>query len=91
VPNQGLTLLNNRTMREQAAAFAARLLKESGGRLEAIPARAWLSAYGRAIAPDEQERTLGFLRERSAGGDLKDAVTELGLAIFNTNEFIYQQ
>src|SRR6185503_12011445 len=42
VPNQALTLLNNRTMREQAAAFAARLLKETNNRLEGVPAQAWL-------------------------------------------------
>jgi hypothetical protein len=88
VPNQGLTLLNNRTMQEQAAAFADRLLKETGGQLDALPARAWLHAYGRRISHDEQTQALQFLRERR---NAKTAVAELCLAIFNTNEFIYQQ
>jgi hypothetical protein len=93
VPNQALTLLNNRTMREQAAAFAARLLRETKpkGSLETVPARAWLHAYGRPITPEERARSLTFLRDRTASGDAKQALTELCLAIFNTNEFIYQQ
>jgi hypothetical protein len=90
VPSQALTLLNNRTMRDQAAAFAWRLLKESKGNLEAVPARAWLHAYGRPISPEEQEQSLAFLRGRDFAGDSKAALTELCLAIFNTNEFIYQ-
>jgi hypothetical protein len=91
VPNQALTLLNNRSMREQAAAFAARLLKAARGHPEAVLARAWLQAYGRPIAPEERGQALAFLRERSADGDVKGALTELCLALFNTNEFIYQQ
>ena len=83
VPNQALTLMNNRTMQQQAAAFAARLQKETEGNLAEVPARAWLRAYGRPITQEEKSRATAFLRERS--------VAELCLAIFNTNEFIYQQ
>jgi hypothetical protein len=115
VPNQALTMLNNRTMREQAAAFAARVLKEVDGDLEVAPARAWLHAYGRPITEEEGEQAMAFLRERGGGvggagaeseagtgsgagtgagtgtiGDGLGALTELCLAIFNTNEFIYQ-
>lgn len=88
IPNQALTLLNNRTMQQQAAAFAERLLKETGGQLDAVPARAWLHAYGRRIGEDERKQSLAFLASRGGG---KPAVAELCLAIFNTNEFIYQQ
>jgi hypothetical protein len=88
VPNQALTLLNNRTMQEQASAFADRLLEESSGQLDPVPARAWLHAYGRRISDDERAQALAFLRGR---GGAKSAVAELCLAIFNTNEFIYQQ
>jgi hypothetical protein len=91
VPNQGLTLLNNRTMRDQAAAFAARLEKETKGNPEALLARAWLHAYGRSISPEETEQGMTFLRERTAREDAHQALAELCLAIFNTNEFIYQQ
>jgi hypothetical protein len=91
VPNQALTLLNNRTMRQQAAAFAARLVRETNGKLDDAPARAWLHAYGRRITPDERQQALAFIRDRTMNGDAKPALTELCLAIFNTNEFIYQQ
>jgi mono/diheme cytochrome c family protein len=91
VPNQALTLLNNRTIREQASAFADRLLSEAKGDLQAVPARAWLRAYGRPISTEEHAQALAFLRERSANGDAKPAVTELCMAIFNTTEFMYQQ
>jgi hypothetical protein len=88
VPNQALTLMNNRTMREQADAFAERLLRETQGDLAALPARAWLHAYGRSIANDERARVAESLRARA---DTKAAVSDLCLALFNTNEFIYQQ
>jgi hypothetical protein len=100
VPNQCLALLNNRTLHEQAAAFAERLLEETGGKLRAVPDRAWLHAYGRAITDEEQERVDGFLALRlgELNQDSKDdqtaarsALTELCLAIFNTNEFIFIQ
>ena len=88
VPNQALTLMNNRTMREQADAFAERLLRETQGDLAALPARAGLHAYGRPIANDERARVAESLRARA---DTKAAVSDLCLALFNTNEFIYQQ
>jgi hypothetical protein len=91
VPSQALTLLNNRTMREQATAFATRLLKETNNRLDAVPAQAWLHAYGRTISATERNEALAFLKARTVNGDVKPALTELCLAIFNTNEFIYQQ
>ncbi len=92
VPNQALTLLNNGTMRHYAAAFAERLVRDTGGKIDAIPARAWLLAYGRPITAEERSKTLEFIRDRtSASTDLKPALTELCLALFNTNEFIYQQ
>jgi hypothetical protein len=88
VPNQALTLLNNRTMLQQAAAFADRLWQETQGELKAVPARAWQHAYSRRISADEEAQAHAFLRQR--GGD-KRAVADLCLALFNTNEFIYQQ
>jgi hypothetical protein len=88
IPNQALTLMNNRTMREQATAFATRLLRESNGQVAAVPALAWRYAYGRNITDGESADVMSFLKARA---DAKSAVTELCLAIFNTNEFIYLQ
>jgi len=88
IPNQALTLMNNPTMREQAAAFADRLLLETNGQMAAVPARAWRYAFGRGIGRDERNEAMAFLNAR---GGAKAAVTDLCLAIFNTNEFIYLQ
>jgi hypothetical protein len=88
VPNQALTLLNNRTMQEQAAAFAERIWRETNGQLDAVPARAWRYAYSRQISDEERTRAMAFLQRRDGS---QAAVAELCLAIFNTNEFIYQQ
>ncbi len=89
IPNQALTLLNNRTMREQAAAFATRLLRGTNNSLDAVPARAWPLVYSRPISAEELASASAFLRARAA--DPQTAVADLCLALFNTNEFIYQQ
>jgi hypothetical protein len=68
--------------------------KETNAKIEAVPARAWFHAYGRTISDDERARSVAFLRDRMAkheNADPKPAIAELCLAIFNTNEFIYQQ
>ncbi len=89
VPTQALTLLNSPVAREQAAAFAGRLLQECGDDPEKTTARAWLVAFGRPIRPAETERVLRFLRERTADlDDPKAALAELCLTLFNTNEFL---
>jgi hypothetical protein len=43
--------------------------------------RAWQLAFGRPITAAESERAQQFLRERP--------LTDLCLALFNANEFIY--
>jgi hypothetical protein len=96
VPTQALTLLNSPVAREQSAAFARRLLKECGNRLEDVVPRAWLLAFGRPATPMECERALVFLEKRIATAKERDqssppeaALAELCLALFNANEFIY--
>ncbi len=75
VPNQALTLLNNRVTREQAVAFADRLLHETDRSPEAVAARAWLIAYGRKIDSDERDEAVAFLRarEKAAAGQWRPA------------------
>jgi hypothetical protein len=95
VPNQALTLLNNRSAREQAAAFADRLLRETDRTPAGVAERAWLIAYGRKITADERADAVAFLRAREKAAPAtvadarKTAVTELCVALFNTSEFIY--
>jgi len=64
VPTQALTLLNSPLAREQSAAFARRVVGESGVAPEKAVARAWLLAYGRPITKRETERALEFLKAR---------------------------
>ncbi len=91
VPTQALTLLNNGTIATLADAFAGRLLDETGGAAARIPELAWRLAYSRAIRDDERAQVSAFLdtRRTEHGGDLRRAVQELCIAIFNSNEFIF--
>jgi hypothetical protein len=83
VPTQALTLLNSPVAREQAAAFACRLLHECGDKPDAIITRAWHLALGRSPNDAERRRALDFLKGRS------DGVAALCLALFNANEFVF--
>jgi hypothetical protein len=83
VPAQALTLLNSPLAREQSAAFARRLVRECGDDPEKVAARAWLLAFCRPITPTESDRALAFLRKHP------DGLSELCLALFNANEFVY--
>ena len=78
---QALELLNGRLANELAAAFAARLARESGGEPTRMVERASQLALGRAPTP--QEHALGgeFLKEQP--------LREFALALFNLNAFLY--
>jgi hypothetical protein len=92
VANQALSLMNNRGVREQAATFAARLLRETDGTAEAVAGRAWLYVYGRPTTAAELREAMKFLREQEKWNATEDrlaAVAELCAALFNTSEFIY--
>jgi len=92
VPTQALALLNSEAAQGQAREFARRLLREcglqSGGRPKKTLARAWLVAFGRPIAPSERKRAEAFLEARQTLSN-EDALTELCLALFNANEFVF--
>jgi hypothetical protein len=90
VANQALAVMNNRGVRDQAAAFAAKLLRETDGTPEAVAARAWLYMYGRPITRAESREAMRFLNaQQKRSGGLAAAVAELCAALFNTSEFIY--
>jgi hypothetical protein len=81
VPTQALTLLNSPLAREQADAFAGRLLSECGDREANIIDRAWQLSFARLPTPAESRYALDFLKQQPLAG--------LCLALFNANEFIY--
>jgi hypothetical protein len=87
VPAQALALLNSPLAREQAGAFARRLLRECG-KPEEIVGRAWRLAFGRPITPAETERALAFL---GTGTPREAVLAQLCLALFNANEFVYAE
>jgi hypothetical protein len=90
VPTQALALLNSPLAREHSAAFARRLVRETGGDAAKAVGRAWLLAYGRPITSEEAARADRFLKERTrAGGSPGDALAELCLVLFNANEFVF--
>jgi hypothetical protein len=89
VPTQALTLMNSPLAREQAKAFAERLIRECGQDDSKIVESAFLLAFGRPIAESEKARTIDFLHKRTETGSAESAVADLCLALFNTNEFVY--
>ena len=97
VPGQALTLLNSGLTQDLARAFAIRLQRGATEERGNLLKRAWLIAFGRPITVDERTRARRFLDQRrlaltqhSTSPEL-DAITDLCLALFNTNEFIYLQ
>jgi hypothetical protein len=85
VPTQALTLLNSPLLRQQAAAFAQRLLRECGDEPRAVVYRAWQLAFGRPPTPAETQRSLEFLHDKADAARLADFCR----ALFNANEFLY--
>jgi hypothetical protein len=66
VPTQALALLNSAVAQSQARQFARRLQADCEGKLEKIPARAWLLAFNRPITREEKARVLEVIRKREA-------------------------
>ena len=96
VPAQALTLLNSPVCREQAQAFAKRLLSECGDGDRALVSRAFLLAFDRPATDREIEHSTQFLRDRTRqilndhGSSPREmAVAEFCLALFNANEFVF--
>lgn len=61
---QALILMNGPLAQEQSKAFAVRMLREAGGKPEAIIARAWRLALARPPRPDEGAAARQFLDEQ---------------------------
>jgi hypothetical protein len=99
---QALTLLNGAFYNEQAAHFAARLVKEAGSDRSAQIRRAFALALCRPPREEEIKLILGFLArqqkqieaERKAAGKptadaRQKALAAFCLVLFNCNEFVY--
>lgn len=97
VPAQSLLLLNSPFVREQAAAWAVRLLREGRAAPEERVRGMFATALGRPPAVDEERRILRHLEVLAAehGVAPADVINseavwrDLAHAIFNLKEFIY--
>jgi hypothetical protein len=80
---QALSLLNSELSSESARALALEVQRQVGSAPDAVVERAYLFILGRR--PDQTERDLAreFLAKSGA------SIEELGLALFNLNEFVY--
>jgi hypothetical protein len=82
-PLQALSLFNSDFMQEQSRALAERLVKECGKDSRKCEVKtAWKLALARVPTPAEQKLAKKFF---SDGGSL----SEMSLALFNRNEFVY--
>ncbi len=103
VAPQALTLLNGEFMHEQAAAMAARLIRETGRDDHARIERAYMLAFGRQPGEQERAAVLEFL-DRQRGQIVADSpegetvksidfksLAAMCLVLLNTNEFAYLQ
>ena len=93
---QALSLFNSKFAHENSLHLAKRLQQHSGNVAEQVSQLFWLTV-GRAPTGDEAEACAGFLQEKinayavadSEGDHQLSSLRDLGLALINTNEFVY--
>jgi len=89
-PTQALTLLNSKLFNEQAAVFAARLERESGGSLEKFVGRGLALATQRPSTAAEVARGVKLIKDLEARGlKPEKARAYFCLLALNLNEFLY--
>ncbi len=85
VAPQALTLMNGDLTNREAHYFAARVLREAGPAPAAAIDRAFRLVLSRPPSKDEQTQALALFSKFSPA----EAVEHLGVALFNTNEFLF--
>jgi hypothetical protein len=85
VAPQAFTLLNSDFINTEAKYFAARVIETAGPDVERQIDFAFRLALGRAPSREEMEKS----RAVTAGADSREALTRLGVVLFNLNEFMY--
>ncbi len=95
VAPQALLLMNNPHVRDNAMAFASRVMEEASGPAGAVQ-RAYLLSLGRKPAPQEIRDALDFLTSQSrsyssVGGENAErlAMADFCQTLFSLNEFMY--
>jgi len=85
VAPQALTLMNGELTNREAGYFAARILQEAGAAPAAEIDRAFRLVLSRPPSRDEQTQALALLSKFAP----REALQHLGVALFNTNEFLF--
>jgi hypothetical protein len=80
-PIQALSLSNNVLMEKSAERFADRLRREAGDDVSRQIDRAWRLAFARPPSDRERRATREFVA--------RQGLEQLGLVLFNTNEFLF--
>jgi hypothetical protein len=93
---QALLLLNNRNVRDYAAALSRRIAPKSDTQLDAAVTSAYRLTLGRRPAADERTAALAFVREQersyAQAGQAEArslALADFCQALFGLNEFVY--
>ena len=85
VPTQAFTLLNSEFINQGAKHFADRVIEFAGPDRDKELDNAFLLALGRAPSDTERQKAA----ELFTGAPPREALTRLGVVLFNLNEFIY--
>ncbi len=85
VPTQAFTLLNGQFVNDHARQFAQRVIELAGPERDKELDKAFLLTLGRLPSAEERRRAEPLF----AKGSPADALTRLGVVLFNVNEFLY--
>ncbi|HEY3840159.1 MAG TPA: PSD1 and planctomycete cytochrome C domain-containing protein [Bryobacteraceae bacterium] len=85
VPTQAFALLNSPFMNTEAGHFADRVIEFAGNDRDKEVENAFLLALGRPPSSAERQKATQLFADASA----HDALSRLGLVLFNLNEFLY--
>ncbi len=80
-PLQALSLMNNALVFQLSEAFAQRVMRECGDKLDSQVQAAYRIVYGREVEPDEQQVALAFVSQHGMAAFCR--------VLFNSNEFLY--
>jgi mono/diheme cytochrome c family protein len=85
VPTQAFALLNSDFMNSEAKRFAERVIELAGSDRAKEVDKAFLLTLGRLPSAAERQKAVGLFATASP----RDALTRLGVVLFNLNEFVY--
>lgn len=85
VPTQAFTLLNGQFVNDHAKQFAERVIELAGPARDKQLDEAFLLTLGRVPSPEERRKTEPLF----GSGSPAEALTRIGVVLFNVNEFLY--